>query len=123
MKAIFRSGFLALAIMVLAVPANAGPFEDGLVAYQRGDYATALKFWRPLAEKGNASAQYNLGVMHANGRGVPQDYAQAVKWYRMAVEQGLAEAQSNLGNMYDNGWGVPQDGAEAARRSFRLAVS
>jgi hypothetical protein len=57
MKAILRIGFLALAIMALAVPANAGPFEDGLAAYQRDDYATALKFWRPLAEQGDALAQ------------------------------------------------------------------
>jgi hypothetical protein len=61
MKAILRSGFLALAIMALAVPANAGPYEDGGVAYDRGDYATALKYWRPLAEQGDAAAQADLG--------------------------------------------------------------
>ncbi len=80
MKAILQSGFLALAIMGLAVPANAGPFEDGLAAYRRDDYATALKFWRPLAEQGDAQAQHNLGFMYANGQGVPQDNAEAVKW-------------------------------------------
>jgi len=46
-----------------------------LVAYQRGDYATAVRLWRPPAEQGNAEAQYNLGVMYAEGDGVPQDYA------------------------------------------------
>ena len=61
MKAILRSGFLALAIMALAVPANAGPFEDGRAAYQRGDYATAFKLWRPLAEQGDSEAQFALG--------------------------------------------------------------
>ena len=54
MKAILRSGFLALAIMALTVPTNAGPVEDGLAAAERGDYAAALKFWQPLAEQGNA---------------------------------------------------------------------
>jgi len=71
MKAILRTGFLALAIMALAVPADAGPVEDGLAAAERRDYAAALKYWRPLAEQGNAFAQYNLGNMYAEGRGVP----------------------------------------------------
>jgi TPR repeat protein len=62
-----------------------------------------------LAEKGNAEAQYNLGVMYAKGEGVPQDYAGAVKWYRLAAEQGYAEAQYNLGVMYGQGRGVPKD--------------
>ncbi len=97
MKAILRSGFLALAIMALAVPANAGPLEDGVAAYYRDDYATALKYWRPLAEKGDAIAQNGLGFMYENGEGVPQDNATAVKWYRMAAEQDFALAQSKLG--------------------------
>ncbi|HUS98544.1 MAG TPA: sel1 repeat family protein, partial [Hyphomicrobiaceae bacterium] len=67
-----------------------------MAAHQRGDYATALKFWRPLAEQGNAAAQYRLGLIYANGRGMPQDNAEAVKWYGMAAEQGDAEAQLNL---------------------------
>ncbi len=81
MKGILRSGFLALVIMLaLAVPADAGPFEDGKAAYDRGDYATALKFWRPLAERGDAEAQHNLGVMYDNGLSVQQDYTEAAKW-------------------------------------------
>ena len=115
MKAIFRSGFLALAIMVLAVPANAGPFEDGLVAYQRGDYATALKFWRPLAEQGDAGAQNNVGNAYLEGLGVPQDFTEAAKWLHKAAAQGVANARTNLGLMYANGQGVTQDRAEAAK--------
>ena len=65
------------------------------------------------AEQEFAAAQNNLGVMYANGTGVPQDHVEAVKWYRMAAEQGDAEAQSNLGLMYVNGTGVPQDHVEA----------
>ena len=60
-----------------------------------------------------AAAQSNLGVMYANGQGVPQDYAEAVKWYRKAAEQGDAAAQYNLGLMYANGQGVPQDYVQA----------
>ena len=72
MNAILRSGFLALTIMALAIPANAGPFEDGLAAAQRGDYAAALNFWKPLAEKGDAAAQNFLGLIYDEGQG-PQD--------------------------------------------------
>ncbi len=98
--------FLAL---VLSAPALAADFEAGREAYERGDYATALKEWRPLAGQGDADAQYALGVMYEDGRGVPQDSAEAVKWYRLAAEQGDADAQINLGFMYDTGEGVTQD--------------
>jgi hypothetical protein len=91
----------------------AGPLEDGLAAYDRGDFATAMRLWRPLAEQGNVTAQYNLGVMYAKGRGVPQDDAEAVKWYRLAAEQGNVTAQYNLGVMYAKGRGVPQDYVQA----------
>jgi len=100
-------------LMLTPVPGTAQDFNAGLTAYDAGDYATALREWRPLAEQGNAFAQYNLGVMYDNGHGVPQDYAEAVRWYRAAAEQGNAMAQSNLGAMYYNGEGVPQDYAEA----------
>ena len=92
----------------LTAPAWAG-VNEGVAAYNRGDFATALREWRPLAEQGVAEAQFNLGLMYYDGEGVPQDYAEAVKWYRKAAEQGVAEAQSNLGLMYDNGRGVLQD--------------
>ena len=115
MKAILCSGFLALAIMALAVPADAGSYEDGLAAYNQGDYATALRLWRPLAEQGHAEAQFNLGLVYGMGQGVPQDDAEAVKWFRMAAEQGIAEAQNNLGSMYYDGRGVPQDDTEAVK--------
>ena len=61
------------------------------------------------AEQGDATAQYNLGVMYANGEGVIQDYKQAVKWFRLSAEQGNASAQYNLGVMYAQGKGVPKD--------------
>ena len=113
----------ALALtMTLVSAAVAGPFEDGLATHERGDYATALRLWRPLAEQGTADAQHMLGIMYANGQSVPQDYAEAVKWYRLAAEQGSANAQYMLGIMYANGRGVPQDYAEA-HMWFNLAAS
>jgi len=89
--------------LMLTGAAAAGPYEDGLAAYGRGDYATALRLWRPLAEQGNAGAQFNLGVMYDEGQGVPQDYAEAVKWYRLAAERGFANAQYELGVKYATG--------------------
>jgi TPR repeat protein len=61
------------------------------------------------AEQGNASAQFNLGYMYANGEGVPENDVEAVKWYRLAAELGHARAQSSLGTMYANGEGVPEN--------------
>ena len=117
-----------LCCLVLVTPAWAG-FDEGEAAYQRGDYETALREWRPLAELGDTGAQYLLGTMYEYGIGVPQDYAEAVKWYRLAAEQGDAEAQFNLGYIYDNGRGVPQDYIQAhmwynlaAARGNELAV-
>ena len=98
-----------------------GAFEDGFAAAERKDYATAIKLWRPLAERGNRSVQNMLGAMYYEGTGVTQDYKEAVKWYRLAAEQGEASAQSNLGVMYGKGQGVLQDYKEAVRL-YRLAA-
>ena len=73
-------------ILGLTAPAWAG-FAEGLAAFDRGDYATALREFRPLAEQGTAEAQYNLGVMYGNGLGVPQDDAQAHMWYDLAASR------------------------------------
>ena len=93
----FVAGVVAVILVSAAV---AGPLEDGSAAYDRGDYTTALRLWRPLAHQGDAPAQYKLGIMYAQGKGVPQDYAEAVIWYRLAAEQGLAPALRNLGVAY-----------------------
>ena len=102
--------------------ARAGPFEDGIAASQRGDYATALRLLRPLAEKGWASAQINLGFMCAHGQGVSQDYEESLKWYRLAAAQGNGDAQYNLGFMYQGGLGVARDLREAVKW-YRLAAA
>ena len=87
--------------------------QQGLEATKRGDYQTAFKLWLPLAEQGDASAQFNLGMMYDNGQGVKQDDVEAVKWYRQAAEQGFADAQLNLGVKYYQGEGVRQDKGQA----------
>ena len=88
-------------------------FEKGLDAYDRADYATALKEWKILAEEGDPSSQYNLGVMYRMGKGVAQDDEEAAKWYRLAADQGDAGSQFLLGYMYLNGIGVPQNNLRA----------
>jgi uncharacterized protein len=100
---------------VAAYEKGVAAYEKGVAAYDKGVYATALRLLRPLAEQGEANAQYNLGLMFDNGQGVPQDYATAVIWYRKAAEQGHAAAQYNLGLIFANGGrGAPQDYATAA---------
>lgn len=104
---------LALVLVVsLAVPAWAD-FQDGVAAYDRGDYATALQEFKPLAEQGDARAQNSLGLMYYHGQGVPQDDAEAVRLYSLAAEQGYAWAQYHLGLMYANGEGVLRDYVQA----------
>jgi len=77
---------------------------------------------RERAERGNASAQNNLGDLHDFGLGVPEDDAEAVRWYRLAAEQGYASAQIDLGDMHERGHGVPQDYVQAPLW-FNLAAS
>ncbi len=79
----------------------------------QGDIQRAARYCK-AAEQGDADAQYGLGRLYYEGRGVPQDYAQAVTWYRKAAEQGYAEAQCAMGKAYYFGQGVPLDDAQAA---------
>jgi TPR repeat protein len=118
MRSILAS--LVLTVMLTGA-AVAGPFEDGARAYKGGDYATALRQWRPMAEQGLAVAQFKLGLMYNFGRGVPQDHAEAVKWFRLAAEQGHAGSAHELGFKYSLGRGVPQDYAEAVKWYGRAA--
>lgn len=122
MKLTIKHAYAAIIFMLcLAAPVAAGPLEDATAAYYRGDFSTALRTVRPLAEQGNAKAQYNLGVMYDKGQGVLQNYAEAMKWYRLAADQGHAGAQYNIGNIYDEGRGVAQSYAEAIKW-YRLAA-
>jgi uncharacterized protein len=89
-----------LLLITVAGTAVAGPSNDGVAAYNRGDYATAYRLLRPLAEHGDAEAQFYLGVQYNFGYGVPQSYDEAAKWYRKAADQGDATAQFNLGKLY-----------------------
>ena len=89
-------------------------FYEAEVAYMKEDYSKAVSLLRPLVEAGYADAQYNLGVLYDNGRGVAQDYKEAVRLYKLASDQCNASAQFNLGAMYFNGEGVPKSYKTAA---------
>ena len=107
-----RIALAAVLLVALVGPARAG-FDEGVAAFNLGDFTTALEEFRPLAERGDAMAQSNLGIMYENGQGVPQDYAEALKWFRKAATQDDVNAQYHLGRMYDIGQGVPQDYVQA----------
>ena len=93
----------------LAVSKVQAGLTEGVQAINKGDFSTALAQLKPLAEQGNADAQFNLGLMYFNGTGVPQDDQQALKWFRQAADQGDAFAQFALGNMYYMGRGVEKN--------------
>ena len=113
---------IAVALMAaLAMPASAG-IDEGYDAYERGDYVAAFREWLPVAETGNAQAQFNIAVMFHKGRGVPADSAEALLWYRRAAWQGHADAQNNLGGMLSRGDGIPEDFVQA-HMWFSLAAA
>jgi len=109
MKKLTATICLTLAVLLGSAGISwSADFQKGQTAYQNGDFATALREWKPLAEQGIALAQSNLGVMYQYGQGVPKDYKTAVKWYSLAADQGNASSQFNLGYMYEKGRGVTQ---------------
>lgn len=116
MKSLTHSFLLALALaltMGACVSVHAQMFEQSLAAAQRGDYSTAFAGFKNLAEQGDATAQFNLGLMYALGHGMAKDEQQAVAWFSKAAVQGEATAQSSLGTMYAHGLGVPKDEQQA----------
>lgn len=83
------------------------------VAFDRANYATALKVWLPPAEAGDPKAQTIVGEIFEKGLGVAPDYATARAWYQRAAEKGYAPAAINLGQLYEQGLGVPKDQRQA----------
>ena len=143
---------LSLFLLLSAWPGLglAGPVNDGLEAYKRGDHAAAAALWRPPAEKGDASAEFYLGLLYRNGQGVPRNDAEATAWlrksadqgyppaqyfvgvlttqpgeafpwYKKAAEQDYAAAQYRVGEIYDFGVLAPRDRAESLRL-WRMAA-
>ncbi len=83
------------------------------VAFDRADYATALKIWLPVAQSGDPEAQTYVGEIYEKGLGLEPDFAMAAIWYSKASEQRFPRALINLGNLYEKGLGVSMDKAKA----------
>lgn len=111
----------ALAVLLLlTTPVAAQDFDAGWAAYEKHDYATAIRTWRTLAEKGDAASQTALGSLHYMGRGVPHDHAEALRLYRLAAETGYPTAMFNLGLFYFDPHGEPN--FVKAHKWFNLAA-
>jgi TPR repeat protein len=112
-----RLGISENKAMKLLIPT----FFTLLLGFAGSSYGQSFEETKLLAEQGDAFAQNNLGVMYANGAGVPMNDVEAVKWYLLAAEQDYVSAQLNLGVMYDYGEGVPENNVEAVKW-YRLAA-
>ena len=123
--ALFLPALFLLALLLLAWPAPGGAlagFEEGLKAYQKGDFPAAFQEWIELARDGDPAAMRNVGHLYRWGQGVPQDLEAAADWYRRAAEMGLDRAQANLAMMYLQGQGVDEDPAQAAYWFSQAAI-
>ena len=112
---------VVITVIVGASSISHAGYDEALLAYEKGDFKTALREFRALAKSGDPFAQYNLGVMYEFGQGVEADDTEAVKWYRRAANQNDGEAQHDLGLMYEAGNGVARSYNEA-RKWYRKAA-
>ena len=119
-----RRILLVIVLGCLVASPSLGGWQEGRQAFDRGDYATALKELHPLAEEGDRGAQALLGYIYENGskHGVPRNPHAAYKWYRLAAEQGDAQSQVALGRMYWEGRDIQQDYG-AALRMYEMAAA
>lgn len=114
MAKVSRWFIFSLAVFLGTAAAARADYIEGLAAYVKGDYVTACKEFKSLAEQGNVKAQMKLGEINFKGHCGPQGEAEAFKWYGKVAKQGNAEAQISLGILYFDGKGVAQSDANAA---------
>jgi TPR repeat protein len=89
-------GAIAATLLVGTAGAQAGPWEDGMVAYNRGDYVPAIRLFRPLAEAGNPKAQTQIGIMYRKGEGMARSPIRAFMWFSVAAKRGDGKAKAGL---------------------------
>jgi len=89
-------GAIMAALLLGSAGAQAGPWEDGMVAYNRGDYLPAIRLFRPMAEQGNPKAQTQIGAMYRKGEGTPRSLTRAFMWFSVAAKRGDAQASAGL---------------------------
>ncbi|MBZ5635088.1 MAG: hypothetical protein LAO55_18350 [Acidobacteriia bacterium] len=105
---------LLLALFVFVGSARAGELDRGMEAlFGHRDYQSAKQLLQPLADQGNALAQYEIGAMYERGWGSEQDLEEALKWLQKSADQGFSPAQDLIADIYDRGLGVPADHAKA----------
>jgi len=92
----------------------AAQIELARAAFDKEDYASAYKLFRPQAEQGTAEAQFRLGLMHKFGWGAERDHSVAARWFQAAAEQSHPDAQFELGIYFKDGRGVTRDLKQAA---------
>jgi uncharacterized protein len=120
-----RSLFVAAALFLGGIDCWAGPLEDfkaAASALDKGDYNTALRLFRTLAAQDIPGAQFALGTLYFEGKGVTKDYAAALNWHRQAAALGHPLAQYEIGAMYDGGLGLSKDPFEAVKWFRRAAA-
>ncbi len=118
---IFKCLAFSTLLAVSVSGANAQDFDKGFAAYNVGDFQTALTEFLPLAESGDAGAQYLIGQMYLFGKGVIRSDVEAIKWYKLAADHGNLEVQKKLGFFYEMGVFVVQSDVEAAKW-YKLAA-
>lgn len=115
LRVVFVGGILLTALHLPPTRAGGPVYDEGRIAFSRGDIATAYQLWKPLAEHGDADAQFALASLYYDGIGVPVDRTESSYWFLLAAKRGHAYAQYNLGNAYKRGEGVRQSDAMAVR--------
>ncbi|PCF94626.1 tetratricopeptide repeat protein [Vreelandella nigrificans] len=116
----------AAALILIPTVGAANNLEAGLAAYHAGEHETAMQELRPLAEQGDAEAQYRLGYMYNRGWGIRSNGVEALKWWHLAAEQGHLPAQYKIGDVYENSmndsfWGIERS-REEARKWYLMAA-
>ena len=119
---LFCSAVALSALLPGGGSALAGPFEDGVSAYDRGQFQKAFESWLPLAQQGDVAAQFNLAALYENGTGVGQDRAEAARWYLEAAKGGDLDAQMKIAAWYEEGTGVPKD-PDSARLWYQAVLN
>ena len=113
-KQLMVGGLIAAVHIWSLAGACAGPWEDGMASYNRGDYMPAIRLFRPLAEKGNAKAQHLVGVMYHKGEGVARNSVRAFAWFSMAAARGDRDAKAKLSEMSKTMTPIPRPFSRSA---------
>ncbi|MDC1293274.1 sel1 repeat family protein [Amylibacter sp.] len=113
---------LATILSLAFTQVTAQDFSKGYEAAKAGDYATAMKIWKPLALDGNSKAQFGIGILYFSGHGIAQNYPEAKRWLMLAANQKNSEAMVTLGAMYSGGLGVIQN-YKVSNKYYKQAAS